>query len=134
MPVSYRIDPARKIAYTTFEGEVTDQELMRHARKIGSDPEIDDSFVELIQADTSSMKGVTGSGVREAADALRVSTAIRKIGIVAPKDVEFGLENLAYQGDGVLRRRRVLLNSAALSSAAERRSVGRPTSPYCEGR
>ncbi len=94
MPVSYRIDPAQKIVYTTFEGEVTDQQLVRHARKIEGDPELDGSFVELIHADTSSMKGVTGSGVRKAADAIRVSTAIRKIGIVASQDVEFGLARM----------------------------------------
>ncbi len=73
---------------------MTDQDLLRHAGKIGSDPEIDGSFVELIHADTSSMKGVTASGVREAADALRVSTAIRKIGIVASQNVEFGLARM----------------------------------------
>ena len=94
MPVSYRIDPAQKIVYTTFEGEVTDQQLVRHARKIDSDPDLDGSFVELIRADTSSMEGVTGSGVRAVADALRVSTAIRKIGIVASQDVEFGLARM----------------------------------------
>ena len=94
MPVSYRIDPTQKIVYTTFEGEVTDQQIVRHARKIGSDPEIDGSFAELIHADTSSMIGVSGSGVREAADALRVSTAIRKIGIVASRNVEFGLARM----------------------------------------
>ncbi len=94
MPVSYRVDPARKVVYTTFEGDVTDQQFVRHAREIGRDPEIDGSFVELIHADTSSMKGVTGSGVRETADALKLSTAIRKIGIVASQDVEFGLARM----------------------------------------
>ena len=100
MPVSYRIDPAQKVVYTAFEGEVTDQEFVRHARKLGSDPEIDGSFVELIRADTSSMVGVTGSGLHEIADALKVSTAVRKIGIVASREVEFGLarmvESLAH--------------------------------------
>ena len=71
MPVSYRIDPAQKIVYTTFEGEVTDQQFLRHTQEIESDPEIDGSFVELIHADTSSMEGVTSSGVRAAADVLR---------------------------------------------------------------
>jgi hypothetical protein len=94
MPVTYRIDPAQKIVYTTFEGEVTDQQFVQHARKIGSDPEIDHSFVELIHADTSSTKGVTGSGLRETADALKVSTAIRKIGIVASHNVDFGLARM----------------------------------------
>ena len=94
MPVSYRIDLAQKIVYTTFEGEVTDQQFVGHARKIGADPEIDGSFVELIHADTSSMTGVTASGIREVADALRASTAIRKIGIVASRIVEFGLAQM----------------------------------------
>jgi hypothetical protein len=40
------------------------------------------------------MKGVTGSGVRRAADALRASAAVRKIGIVASRDVEFGLARM----------------------------------------
>ena len=40
------------------------------------------------------MKGVTGSGVREVAHALRVSTAIRKIGIVASQNVEFGMARM----------------------------------------
>ena len=94
MPVSYRIDPAQKIVYTTFEGEVTDQQFLRHTQEIESDPEIDGSFVELIHADTSSMEGVTSSGVRAAADVLRGSTAIRKIGIVASQEVEFGLARM----------------------------------------
>ncbi len=94
MPVSYRIDPAQKIVYTTFEGEVTDQQFLRHTQEIESDPEIDGSFVELIHANTSSMEGVTSSGVRAVADVIRVSTAIRKIGIVASQNVEFGLARM----------------------------------------
>jgi len=91
MAISYRIDSAQKAIYTALVGEVTDQQLLRHAGEIEGDPEIDGSFVELIQADTNSMKGVTGSGVRAAADALRASTAIRKLGIVASRNEEFGL-------------------------------------------
>jgi hypothetical protein len=94
MAVSYRIDPDRKVVYTTFAGAVTDQEIVRHARKIGSDPNIDGSFVELIQVDTSSMEGVSASGAREVSDALSGSTAIRKIGIVASRNEEFGLARM----------------------------------------
>ncbi len=94
MPISYRIDPAQKVVYTAFEGEVTDQQFVRHAREIGGDAEIDGSFVELIDAATSSMKGVTNSGVRDAADALKSSAAVRKIAIVASRNVEFGLARM----------------------------------------
>ena len=94
MPISYRTDPSQKVVYTTFEGEVTDQQFVRHAREIGKDPEIDGSFVELIHADTSSVKGVTSSGLQAAADALRISRAIRKIAIVVSRNVEFGLARM----------------------------------------
>ena len=63
-------------------------------RAIEADPEIDGSFVELIHAGTSSMKGVTGSGMRAVADALRGSTTIGKIGIVASQDLQFALARM----------------------------------------
>lgn len=94
MPVSYRIDPAQKVVYTAFEGEVTDQEFVRHARKLGSDPEIDGSFVELIDGHTSSMEGVLSSGILGVANALRFSSAVRKIAIVASRGVEFGIARM----------------------------------------
>ena len=101
MPVSYRIDPAQKAVYTTFEGDVTDEQFVQHARKIESDPEIDGSFVELMHVNTSSMDGVTTSGIDDISDILKASTAIKKIGIITSRDVEYGLarmvELLAHQ-------------------------------------
>ena len=94
MSVTYRIDSVQKVVYTTYEGEVTDQQFLQHARDIEGDPEIDSSFVELIQADTTSMDGVTGVGVRQTGRALRASSVIRRIAIVAPRDVEFGLARM----------------------------------------
>lgn len=94
MPISHRIDSTKKVVYTTFEGEITEQQFVRHAKEVSSDPKLDGSFVELIHAETSSMSGVTSSGVREAADVLRASTGIRKIGILASRDIEFGLARM----------------------------------------
>ncbi len=94
MPVSYQIDSVQKVVYTIFEGAVTDQEFVQHATEIKSDPEIDGSFVELIDGHTSSMEGVLSSGILGVANALRVSSAIRKIAIVASRDVEFGIARM----------------------------------------
>jgi hypothetical protein len=77
--------------YTTFEGEVTDQHVLRHARDIENDPAIDSSFVELIQAKTTSMSSVTGSGLQAVAAALTDQKTIGKIAILASQEVEFGL-------------------------------------------
>jgi hypothetical protein len=94
MPIHYRIDSARKLVYTTFEGEITDQLVLQHANKIQSDPEIDGSFVELIDANTISMSGVSGSGLRAVAAALTDLKTIGKIAILVSRDVEFGLARM----------------------------------------
>jgi hypothetical protein len=94
MSVSYRIDPVLKVVYTTYEGEVTDQQFIQHARDIENEPNIDGSFVEMIRADTTSMAGVTIAGARETAHVLRASRVIRKIAIVAPRDIEFGMARM----------------------------------------
>ena len=94
MSVRYRIDPVQKVIYTSCDGEVTDLQFLQHARDIEGDPNIDGSFVELIQADTTSMDGVTTVGAQETADALRASKVIRKVAIVASQDVEFGLARM----------------------------------------
>ena len=91
MTISYRIDAVRKIIYTTIEGEITNKQLARHSRKIGKDPEIDRSFVELVYVEPTSLARVTSSGIRDSADALRASTPIKRIAIVATQDIDFGL-------------------------------------------
>jgi hypothetical protein len=92
--VTYRIDSAQQVVHTSYVGEVTDQEFLQHARDIEDDPKIDGSFVELIQAETTSMAGVTVAGARKTAIALCASNAIRKIAIVASQDVEFGFARM----------------------------------------
>jgi hypothetical protein len=92
--VTYRIDSAQKVVFTTYVGEVTDQEFLQHARDIEGDPKIHGSFVEMIHAETTSMAGVTIAGARKTATALCASNAIRKIAIVASQDVEFGFARM----------------------------------------
>ena len=94
MPVSNRIDQSEKVIYTTFEGEITDQQIVQHAARMLRDPEIDSSFVELIHSKTSSVKGFTSSGARAIADVLKDSSGPGKIGVVASEDVEFGLARM----------------------------------------
>ena len=94
MPISYRIDSAQKIAFTTFNGTITDKELLSHARNILSDPTIDSSFVELISAASSSMDTVTGPGIRAVAEILISSNSVQKIGIVVARDIGFGLARM----------------------------------------
>ncbi len=93
MPISYRVDAARKVVYTTIEGEITDEQLVRHFRTIGKDPEIDRSFVELVYADPTSVAGVTSSGIRDLAYGFRVSP-IERTAFVAVRDTTFGLARM----------------------------------------
>lgn len=94
MPISYRIDAAQKVVYTTIEGEITDDQIIEHAGTIGNDPEIDHSFVELVYASPTSVAGVTSSGIRNSADALSSYTPMKRTAFVTAGDVEFGLARM----------------------------------------
>jgi hypothetical protein len=94
MAISYRIDAVRKIVYTTIKGETTEEQLERHSHTIGSDPEIDTSFVELVYVDPSSSASVTRSAIRKSAGTLSVYPPIEKIAIAASQDVTFGLARM----------------------------------------
>lgn len=48
MPVILKIDSRRKVVYSTFYGEVGDEELLRHGLKIASDPDFRADFNEIV--------------------------------------------------------------------------------------
>ena len=100
MSISYQIASAQKVVFTTFDGAVTDLDILSHARDIMSDPAIDSSFVELISAAPSSMQAVTGTGIRAVAHLIRNSNAVRKIGIAVSQGNEFGLARMVELSAG----------------------------------
>lgn len=61
MPVILKIDSRRRVVYSTFYGEVTGEELLRHGLTIASDPDFRRDFSEIVD-----FSEVTKSSVSDA--------------------------------------------------------------------
>jgi hypothetical protein len=48
MPVILKIDPRRRLVYSTLYGRITDDELLRHGAAIASDPNFKRDFSEIV--------------------------------------------------------------------------------------
>lgn len=91
MPVVLKIDPQRKVVYSTFYGEVTDAELLDHGKAIGSDPDFNPEFSEIVD-----FTSVTNAAVSERAlAALAANPSLFKSSVlhivVAPTEALFQL-------------------------------------------
>lgn len=89
MPVVLKIDPQRKVVYSTFYGEVTDAELLGHGKSIGSDPDFNPEFSEIVD-----FTSVTSAAISERAlAALAANPSLFKSSVahivVAPSDALF---------------------------------------------
>lgn len=89
MPAVVKIDNRRKIVISTFYGDVTGEELLRHGAKIQADPDFDPAFSEIVD-----LSGVTSLAVSDAtlaimasAESLFSEAAVHIV--VAPADFEF---------------------------------------------
>ncbi len=91
MPAVVKIDRQRRLVCSTFYGELTDEELLRHHATIAADPLFDPNFSEI--ADFSAVSKVTVSEAAMAALARRQSLygASATHVVVAPQEIAFQL-------------------------------------------
>ncbi len=91
MPVVLKIDPQRKVVYSTFYGEITDAEVLGHGKAIGSDPDFNPEFSEIVD-----FTSVTSAAVSESTlAALAANPSLFKSSVVhivvAPNEALFQL-------------------------------------------
>jgi len=91
MPVVLKIDLQRKVVYSTFYGDVTDAELLGHGKAIGSDPDFNPEFSEIVD-----FSSVTNAAISESAlTALAANPSLFKSSVVhivvAPGEALFQL-------------------------------------------
>ena len=106
MPISFRVDRARRLRYATATGVITDADLLTILGAVLDDPDYDASLDQLF--DGSGIEGldVSTEAVREIAQRLGVADraipeGVRpKTAIVAPTDAAFGLARMyqTYRG------------------------------------
>jgi hypothetical protein len=68
MPVVLKIDPQRRVVYSTFYGTITDAELLRHGQTIAADPDFDPEFNEIVDFSGVSMPNISERTLTALAD------------------------------------------------------------------
>ena len=89
MPVVLKINPQKKVVYSTFFGVVTDQELLEHSKTIAEHSNFRPEFDEIADLTMVIELRVTPAVLRELASRESVFQNSVKHVIVAPKDFSF---------------------------------------------
>ena len=93
MPSRYHIDLDRHLAITTYEGRMTDDDLLHHQRRLRGDPLFSDDLHQLIDARGVTHMLVTGDAIRALAEANVLSATSRRAILVA-STAQFGLARM----------------------------------------
>ncbi len=94
MPISYFIDKEMGVAFATGSGELTEQELLNHKRRLFSDPDFHPGFVELSDVTSIEKLSVTPEGIQRfvAQDSANApGNEHYKLAIVVSEDFAFGM-------------------------------------------
>jgi hypothetical protein len=89
MPVVLKVNPQKKVVYSTFFGIVTDEELLEHAHTIHSHPDFRREYGEIVDLTMVTEMRVTREALRRLAQAPSVFEPAVKHAIIAPKDSAF---------------------------------------------
>jgi hypothetical protein len=96
MSASYRIDKSRGIVFSTFEGALTNVDILGQRERIESDPEYDPAFAHLIDFRGVSEVDLDAAIVRTVAvPTVHVSGAKRAI--VATREAVYGMARMFEQ-------------------------------------
>src|SRR3972149_3691406 len=99
MPISYRIDPSRKLVLTTATGVLTDDDLIRHKQRLVADPAFQPDMRQLSDVRGVTDLQVTPLGVRlmvAADEAHAPALGGHRLAIVVIEDLTFGMARM-YQ-------------------------------------
>jgi hypothetical protein len=67
MPASHRIDAAAGVVFVTFEGQVTDEDMLEGQRRLAGDPAFRPTMRQCVDARGVTSLNITAAGVRELA-------------------------------------------------------------------
>lgn len=102
MPISYEIDPKRRLIISRLTGIVTDEDVQEQRRRLPADPRFEPNYRQLIDLTGITEVRVTSSAITTAASAQYFTPGTRRA-FVAGTDATFGLARmfaLRAEGEG----------------------------------
>ena len=94
MPISYRLDGDLNAIFTSVSGVVTDSDMVAHARRVATDPDILAGSRALVDFSGVEKVGVTAEGIRRVAEIFRANSYAPKLAFVANADVAYGMSRM----------------------------------------
>ncbi len=102
MPITYDIDPSRRIVFARAVGSLTKKDFFSYQKQVWSDPRVGnyDECVDMTEA--TNVEGATGRNLEALAElSVRTDTARpSRLAIITSKDLFFGLARMyeTYRG------------------------------------
>jgi hypothetical protein len=96
MPISYKIDVARRVVFTRGHGIATDTDLFQHNRKLKADPEFDPTFNHLLDFSEVILSDVKSETISKIANNRIFNLSSRRAIVVKP-GLQYGLARM-FQG------------------------------------
>ena len=89
MPAILKINPQKKVVYSTFFGVVTDQDFLEHRQTIMSHPDFRTHYDEIVDLTMVVDFNVSPAAMQELAGKESLFLPSSKHAIIAPKDFSF---------------------------------------------
>ena len=89
MPVVLKVNPQKKVVYSTFFGLVTDEEILEHGQTIRTHPDFKRDYCEIVDLTMVSEMRVTRAALRKLAEHPSIFEPSAKHAVIAPKDFAF---------------------------------------------
>jgi hypothetical protein len=96
MPASVKVDVKKRIVYSSFEGMISDSDLVSHRDVLKHHPDFNPEFSEIVDFSNVTELKVTVGFINSMAKSSSLYKASSRHAVVAPHDLTFGIARM-YQ-------------------------------------
>ena len=91
MPAVVKIDPKRRLVWSAFFGDVTEQQILTHRELIAAEPHFDPAYAELVDFGDAHFTDVSEAVLKALAEAKSLYNADVPHVVIAPAELPFTL-------------------------------------------
>ena len=113
MPVVLKVNPQKRVVYSTFFGLVTDEEILEHGQTIRTHPDFKRDYAEIVDLTMVSEMRVSRAALQKLAEDPSIFEPRAKHAVIAPKDFAFQEANAFATFPSKNRRNLKVVRTAA---------------------
>ncbi len=89
MPAVLKVDPQRRIVFSTFHGDVSGEDILRHGKVILADPHFQSNFADVVDFSSISIANVDDTALKTLAGTQSIFERGVPHVIIAPADLPY---------------------------------------------